>query len=97
MAETAFTLSGARWVYRTAPGELELVDISGLGSFSLSAAGKVSYCDAQLSYDEGGTGKIIWFDIVPGIEYSLSVDTGAGAEALTNMADTLFIPMQGDA
>ena len=65
MAETAFTLSGARWVYRTAPGELELVDISGLGSFSLSAAGKVSYCDAQLSYDEGGAGKIIWFDIVP--------------------------------
>ena len=97
VAETAFTLSGARWVYRTAPGELELVDISGLGSFSLSAAGKVSYCDAQLSYDEGGAGKIIWFDIVPGIEYSLSVDTGAGAEALTNMADTLFIPMQGDA
>ena len=34
---------------------------------------------------------------VPGIEDSLSVDTGAGAEALTNMADTLFIPMQGDA
>lgn len=97
VAETAFTLSGARWVYRTAPGELELVDISGLGSFSLSAAGKVSYCDAQLSYDEGGVGKIIWFDIVPGIEYSLSVDTGASAEALTNMADTLFIPMQGDA
>ena len=97
VAETAFTLSGARWVYRTAPGELELVDISGLGSFSLSAAGKVSYCDAQLSYDEGGAGKIIWFDIVPGIEYSLSVDTGASAEALTNMADTLFIPMQGDA
>ena len=93
VAETAFTLSGARWVYRTAPGELELVDISGLGSFSLSAAGKVSYCDAQLSYDEGGAGKIIWFDIVPGIEYSLSVDTGASAEALTNMADTLFIPM----
>ena len=80
VAETAFTLSGARWVYRTAPGELELVDISGLSSFSLSAAGKVSYCDAQLSYDEGGAGKIIWFDIVPGIEYSLSVDTGASAE-----------------
>ena len=97
VAETAFTMDGARWAYRTAPGELELVDISGIDDFSASAAGQVSYCDAQLSYDEGGAGKIIWFDIVPGIEYSLSVDTGASNEALLAMADALFVPMQGDA
>ncbi len=97
VAETAFTMDGARWAYRTAPGELELVDISGLGGFSADAAGQVSYCEAQLSYDEGGAGKIIWFDIVPGIEYSLSVDTGADSEALLAMADALFVPMQGDA
>ena len=52
---------------------------------------------AQLSYDEGGAGKIIWFDIVPGIEYSLSVESGANAEALSDMASLLFTPMQGEA
>ncbi len=97
VAETAFTANGARWSYRTAPGELELTDISGLGSFSTNESGSVSYCDAQLSYDEGGAGKIVWFDIVPGVEYSLSVDTGASAETLDAMADELFTPMQGDA
>ena len=97
VAETAFTVNGARWTYRTAPGDLELVDISGLDNFAANTTGKVSYCDAQLSYDEDGAGKIIWFDVVPGIEYSLSVGSGASAEALTNMADTLFVSMQGDA
>ena len=96
VAETAFTRNGARWTYRTAPGDLELVDISGLDGFAVNVSGKVSYCDAQLSYDEGGAGKIIWFDVVPGVEYSLSVESGASAEALSNMADTLFVSMQGD-
>ena len=97
VAETAFTAGGARWTYRTAPGDLELVDISGLGSFSTDAAEQVSYCDAQLSFDEGGAGKIIWFDIVPGVEYSLSVDSGASAQTLADMANAIFVPMQGDA
>lgn len=97
VAETAFTMDGARWTYRTAPGNLELVDISGLGDFSAAASGSVSYCDAQLSYDEGGAGKIIWFDIVPGVEYSLSVDSGADERSLLEMANALFVPMQGDA
>lgn len=96
VAETAFTMNGARWTYRTALGDLELVDISGLGDFSTAASGSVSYCTAQLSYDGGGAGKIIWFDIVPGIEYSLSVESGASEEALTTMANELFTPMQGD-
>lgn len=97
VAETAFTMNGARWTYRTAPGELELADISGLADLAVNTAGKVSYCGAQLSYDEGGAGKIIWFDIVPGIEYSLSVESGANAEALSDMASLLFTPMQGEA
>lgn len=42
-------------------------------------------------------GKIIWFDIVPGIEYSLSVESGANAEVLSDMASLLFTPMQGEA
>ena len=97
VAETAFTVGGARWTYRTAPGELELIDISGLADFSAGAAGQVSYCEARLSYDEGGAGKIVWFDIVPGVEYSLSVESGANEQMLLDMANALFVPMQGDA
>ncbi len=96
VAETAFTMDGARWTYRTATGDLELVDISGLDDYAVSAEGSVSYCSAKLSYDEGGAGKIIWFDIVPGFEYSLSVDSGAGEQMLLNMANAIFSPMQGD-
>ena len=49
VAETAFTLSGARWVYRTTPPELEQVDISTLGSFSHTAARNHSTRHAQLT------------------------------------------------
>ena len=97
VAETAFTISGARWTYRTAPGDLDLVDISGLDDCSTAASGSVGYCSARLSYDEGGAGKIIWFDIVPGVEYSLSVESGASEDSLIAMANELFTPLQGEA
>lgn len=97
VAETAFTISGARWTYRTAPGDLDLVDISGLDDCSTAASGSVGYCSARLSYDEGGAGKIIWFDIVPGVEYSLSVESGASEDSLIAMANELFSPLQGEA
>ena len=97
VAETAFTISGTRWTYRTAPGDLDLVDISGLDDCSTAASGSVGYCSARLSYDEGGAGKIIWFDIVPGVEYSLSVESGASEDSLIAMANELFTPLQGEA
>lgn len=96
VAETTFSFQGAHWSYRTAQGDLELVDISGLGEFAITADTQVSYCDGRLSYDEDGAGKLIWFDIVPGVEYSLSVDSAASEQLLHDMADMLFVPMQGD-
>ena len=42
-------------------------------------------------------GKIIWFDIVPGVEYSLSVESGASENSLIAMANELFTPLQGEA
>ena len=82
---------------RLAPGDLDLVDISGLDDCSTAASGSVGYCSARLSYDEGGAGKIIWFDIVPGVEYSLSVESGASEDSLIAMANELFTPLQGEA
>jgi len=98
VAETRFTWEGRRWTYRmAATGEIGLEDISGTGlAYAVSEDGVVAYCDAKLFYDEGGAGKIIWFDVVPGMLYSLTVETGASAALLAEMANSLFTPLQGD-
>lgn len=98
VAETTFQLGGITYAYRMA-GTSELMedfaDISGLaGPFDQIAAGEVFWCRAKLSFNEGGQGKILWFDLVPGILYSMSMDTGASEEALLDMANSLFKPAQ---
>lgn len=97
VAETTFQLDGITYAYRmAATTELQedFADISGLGSFPENAAGNVFWCSAKLSFQAGGQGKILWFDVVPGILYSLSMDSGASQEALQNMANQLFEPTQ---
>lgn len=98
IAETAFTLDGAQWVYRTAAtGEVSIIDISGMEQeFADHAETQVSYCTAELSYDESGAGKILWLDVAPGLAYSLTVDRGANEQILSDMANQLFTPMQGE-
>ena len=98
VAETTFQLGGITYAYRMA-GTSELMedfaDISGLADpFDQIAAGEVFWCRAKLSFNAGGQGKILWFDLVPGILYSMSMDTGASEEALLDMANSLFKPAQ---
>ena len=98
VAETTFQIDGITYAYRMA-GTTELLenftDISGLdNSFSEIAAGEVFWCRAKLRFDEGGQGKILWFDLVPGILYSMTMDSGASEEALLDMANSLFVPAQ---
>ena len=97
VAETTFRLEGITYTYRmAATGELQedFSDISGLDTFPENAAGKVLWCNAKLSFQAGGQGKILWFDVVPGILYSLHMDSNASREALQNMAQQLFEPTQ---
>lgn len=99
-ASCAFTLDGTRWVYSmaaTSQVELPFPDISGLPDYSVVEDVELLWCPAVVSYDEGGAGKIIWFDVAPGLVYSLTADSGAGRDALLDMAGTLFTPAQGDA
>ena len=98
VAETTFVIDGITYAYRMAAttqiGE-DLVDISGMeGPFGQNTEGEVLWCSAKLSFDEGGQGKIIWFDVVPGILYCLSAESGASADMLQNMAVQLFEPAQ---
>lgn len=98
VAETTFQINGITYAYRMA-ATVELLedfaDISDLsGPFAQIAAGEVYWCRAKLHFNDGGQGKILWFDVVPGILYSLSMDSGASADALQDMANGLFEPAQ---
>ena len=100
VAETTFQIDGISYAYRMA-GTRELVenfaDISGLeDSFDHVAAGDIYWCRAKISFNDGGQGKILWFDLVPGILYSMTMDTGASEEALLEMANSLFVPAQDE-
>ena len=98
VAETTFQIDGITYSYRMA-GTTELIedfrDISGLEkTFEEIVAGEVFWCRAKINFDENGQGKILWFDLVPGILYSLSMDSGASKDTLMDMANQLFEPAQ---
>ena len=98
VAETTFVIDGITYAYRMAAtteiGE-EFADISSMeGPFMENTEGEVLWCTAKLGFDEGGQGRIIWFDVAPGILYSLSAESGASAEMLQDMALRLFEPAQ---
>ena len=98
VAETTFELDGVRFSYRmAATAELleDFKDISGMaGPFERISAGEVTWCRAKINYTPGEQGRIIWFDLVPGILYSLSMDSSASDEVLLELANELFVPAQ---
>lgn len=100
VGETTFMMDGITYTYRTA-ATMEIsddfADISGLSdTFTHAVDAALSYCSARIAYNDGGAGKIVWFDPVPGLLYSVSMDSGASEDALTSMAYQLFSPAQGD-
>ena len=98
VAETTFELDGIRYSYRmAATAELleDFTDISGMtGPFERISAGEVAWCRAKINYTPGGQGRIIWFDVVPGILYSMTMDRDASDEILLELANELFEPAQ---
>lgn len=101
VAETSFLLNGTPCRYRVASTpdiSEDFADISGTGTtYSHCISTELGWCPAKLYYEENGYGKIIWFDIVPGLLYSLSMETNASEEALLSLARELFIPAQDKA
>ena len=94
---TAFTLNSVTWHYRMAPTldvSETIPDISDFTGGSLTAEGKLRWCPTVLRWDAGGAGCIIWRDLAPGLAYSLTADTGASEDALSDMAALVFKPAQ---
>lgn len=101
VAETCFLYQNNVYSYRMAATfEIaeNIADISEMNDdFSITVPGNVEYCRAKISFTPNERGKIIWFDIVPGIVYSLSTENNASEDALLYLANELFKPMQGNA
>lgn len=98
VAETTFSYKNNVYSYRMA-ATLDIsenfADISEMNDdFSVTFPGDVEYCRAKISFTPNGQGKIIWFDVVPGIVYSLSTQNNASKDTLLNLANELFEPMQ---
>lgn len=101
VGEVTFTLNGVRWAYRMAATpelETDFRDISGCsGPYTINRDTEVGWCPARIAYTEGGAGKLVWFDVVPGLLYSLTVDSGTDEQILFEMARQLYTPAQDTA
>ena len=106
LSEMQFTLDGDEYCARIEPAALEpgqLMNISGIYyEWENEEAVKVSYCEGTLGIAKTGSEEwvelCLWYDIVPGIMYSLSVWTpDPDGLDLTAVAEMVFIPAQGDA
>ena len=96
IAEMRFELDGKNYTYRM-KGAAAFEDISGFYyTWEEQTKGKVEYVNADLYWNIDKEGMILWYDVVPGVMYSLTMDTGADPLALCTMADLLFYPLQGD-
>ena len=97
VTEVSFTLNSVTWHYRMAPTldvSETIPDISDFTGGSLTAEGRLRWCPTVLRWDAGGAGCIIWRDLAPGLAYSLTADTGASEDALSDMAALVFKPAQ---
>ena len=99
VGENGFVLNGVHYAYRMAATmkiEEYFADISGVTLSGEEYTAKVLWCPARITIDADGRGKIVWFDVVPGLLYSLTMDANANEEALLDMAHRMFAPAQGD-
>lgn len=105
LAEMQFTLDGDEFCARVKPAALkagEIENISGIYFFwDHEEAVKVGYCEGTLSLAKAGSEDWVelcqWYDVAPGLMYSLSVyTTDPDGLDLKAVAETVFVPAQGD-
>lgn len=98
--EITFKLKGVSWTYRCAPvtaAEETVPDISGVEGDFNTLETQIQHCPATVSVNDEGVGKIVWYDPVPGLAYSLSMASNANGDTLQSIANLMYTPVQGDA
>lgn len=99
VAETGFIYGGVRCAYRVATTyeiEEDFADISGAAIEAESTAAEIGWCAARVTVDASGHGTVCWFDIAPGLLYSLEMESGATESGLLTLAEALYAPAQDD-
>lgn len=97
IGELRFSVGGQNYVYRVAAMNA-FDDISGMYyTWTETSTARVGYNEAKVSLIRDEQGVIQWYDVVPGLMYSLSVDSGADAALLAETANAIYAPVQGDA
>jgi len=98
VSETSFVWNGTTFRFRMASTmdvSIPFEDISGTTAlFQNRRSCEVLWCPAEVFISQDGGGKIIWFDVVPGLLYSLTTEDTVEEELLLSMAEDLFIPAQ---
>lgn len=95
VAQVAFLIDGVKYQHRMMAAA-ELSDISGVYLNVEDRDAEVEYCPAKIAVSADGLGKVYWYDMAPGLLYSLSIDSDATEEMLLTMAEEMFVPAQGD-
>ncbi len=101
LAQAMFLWNGSDCVVRAEmTGELEPKDISGCYyDWQETSSAKIGYNDATVKIftsDSESVGICIWVDKVPGIEYSVSMKPNTSKEKLAELANLIYVPMQGE-
>lgn len=100
IAELRFTdANGVEFTYRAQSSSSTVAeDISGM-NYAWSAfakpAGNVAHLEATYSRCPDAT-VCTWFDVAPGINYSLSCDTELSKDEMLAVANSIFVPTQGE-
>lgn len=100
-AQLTFDLAGVHYVYRIAspdgvPDEIPDISEAGAAYTKQDTDTSIGWCITAAYWNENADGKILWFDVAPGVTYSLTMDRAATGSALHAMANVLYSPMQGD-
>jgi len=92
IAEAKFTRDNVEYTYRIRSAAA-FEDVSGAYyDWKIVNQIEISYCSGEVRLIEGAEGICLWYDPVPGLMYSLYVNTGASEEGLLSMANELYIP-----
>lgn len=94
IAEARFNEDEVNFTYRIRSASA-FEDISGAYfDWSVNKAIEISYCSGEISYIEGKEGICLWYDTVPGLMYTLYVDSSASEEMLLRIANEVYIPAE---
>ena len=97
VAQATFSWQGLQVQYRICAAS-EYSDISGLYyDWANVLDWKVGgICDGSVCYNAEGAGYCGWYDAAPGLLYNVSVTEKATSALLTDLADAVYVPVQGE-